>query len=104
MDRFSDHIAIGKIGLVWDIVHKIVDVHFEELSPESVSLLIDKVFIRVKKEVKLLQEREKEDTIDLVNCLRIFMSILRTLQKRVKGSSAVSQLKHLIIQRILPVL
>ena len=24
MDRFSDHIAIGKIGLVWDIVHKIV--------------------------------------------------------------------------------
>ena len=71
---------------------------------ESVFLLIDKVFIRIKKEVQLIQEREKEDTIDLLNCLRIFMGILRALQKSIRGSSAASQMKHLVIQRILPAL
>lgn len=55
---------------------KILENHYRQISPEGVITIISKLYRRIKSEIEKLNTGEKNNTLDLINCLRIFSNIL----------------------------
>jgi len=69
--------------------------------------VISKVFIRLKKELDLLSRGEKQDYMDLTNCFRTLMTILKAMRQELKTnpqSIAFKTKKESLIQTVWPVL
>ena len=57
LDKFTDNISMGKIGLTWDIILSIITRHIRELSMESLSIIINKTFTRLRREITMVQKK-----------------------------------------------
>lgn len=81
IDRLTDHISTGNTALIWDIVSKIIEKHYKDLSGNGIAVLINKVFLRIQREVTELGNGETKHTLDLINCLRTFVNILKEMRR-----------------------
>lgn len=76
LNTITDEITNGKISLVWEVVTKILENHYDQLSANGIISVINKLFVRIAREIQELERKEKNNTLDIINCLRIFSNIL----------------------------
>ncbi len=49
MDKLTDQISKGGLSIVWEIVSKLLERHYAQISGEGIGTLINKVFVRISK-------------------------------------------------------
>lgn len=51
LEGITNQITDGKIALIWEIINKIIENHYNEISAKGIVSVVNKLFERIKKEV-----------------------------------------------------